>query len=158
MNGMELLVGIAIAIGLAGLIVPVLPGSLLIAAALVFWGFQIGSTTGWTFALVGLALVVAGQVIKYVVPGRHMKSAGVPNSTLLLGALFGVIGFFVVPVVGMFIGFPIGVYVAEFGRVGRDAAWPSTKAAIKAVLASMAIELAAGLAATLVWVAGVVAT
>ena len=47
---------------------------------------------------------------------------------------------------------------AEFGRVGRDAAWPSTKAAIKAVLASMAIELAAGLAATLVWVAGVVAT
>ncbi|MEI2810069.1 MAG: DUF456 domain-containing protein [Nocardioides sp.] len=158
MNGTELLVALAIAIGLAGLVVPILPGSILIAVALVIWGFQTGGTTAWVVTAIAVAILLAGQVIKYVVPGRRMKTAGVPNRSLLFGALFGVVGFFVIPIVGLFVGFPIGVYVAEHARVGREQAWPSTWAAIKAVLASMLIELLAGVTATVVWVVGVVLT
>ena len=40
--------------------------------------------------------------------------------------LLGVVGFFVVPVVGLFLGFVLGVYLAELRRVGAAAAWPST--------------------------------
>ena len=58
---------------------------------------------------------------------------------------------------GLFIGFVLGVYAAERRRVGRDA-WPSTKAALRAVGLSIVIELVAGVAATLVWVGGVLAT
>jgi hypothetical protein len=61
-------------------------------------------------------------------------------------------------VVGVFVGFVLGVYLAEHRRVGRDAAWPSTRHALKAVGISILIELAAALVATFVWVAGVVAT
>ena len=43
-------------------------------------------------------------------------------------------------------------------RVGGAAAWPSTKHALKAVGLSILIELAAGLLATFIWVAGVVLT
>ena len=60
-----------------------------------------------------------------------------------------------VPVVGLFIGFVLGVYLAERRRVGSRAAWPSTKHALKAVGLSILIELVAGVAATFVWVAGV---
>ncbi len=59
--------------------------------------------------------------------------------------------------VGLFIGFVVGVYAAERRRVGPDA-WPSTKHALKAVGLSILIELVAAVAATVVWIGGVVAT
>jgi uncharacterized protein YqgC (DUF456 family) len=92
------------------------------------------------------------------VPTRRLKDAGIPKSTQWTGAVLGVVGFFVVPVVGLFLGFVLGVYVAEHRRVGAAAAWPSTRHALKAVGLSILIELVAALVATLVWVGGVVAT
>ena len=65
------------------------------------------------------------------------------------------VGFFVVPVVGLFLGFILGVYLAERHRVGAPSAWPSTKEALRAVGVSILIELAAGVLATGVWLAGV---
>ena len=63
-----------------------------------------------------------------------------------------------IPVVGLFIGFVLGVYLAERLRVGGAAAWPSTKEALRAVGVSVLIELAAGVLAALTWVVGVVVT
>jgi uncharacterized protein YqgC (DUF456 family) len=97
-------------------------------------------------------------VVKFLVPNRRLKDAGIPASTQWIGAALGVVGFFVVPVVGLFLGFVLGVYLAECRRVGRAAAWPSTRHALRAAGLSILIELVAGLAATFVWVAGVLAT
>ena len=157
MSGVEVLVALAIAIGLAGILVPVLPGSILVLAAMLAWAVSIGSAAGWVVFGVAAAILVIGGVVKYLVPNRRMKVAGVPSSTQWIGAAVGIVGFFVVPVVGLFIGFVVGVYAAERRRVGREA-WPSTVAALKAVGVSILIELAAGVAATFVWIAGVVAT
>ena len=44
----ELFVGIAIAVGLIGILVPVLPGSALILVAILVWALELGSATGWT--------------------------------------------------------------------------------------------------------------
>ena len=55
-------------------------------------------------------------------------------------------------------GFVLGVYLSEGERLGFDAAWPATRVTLKAVGASILIELAAGLLAAMVWVAGAVAT
>lgn len=157
MSGVEVLVALAIAVGLAGVLVPILPGSVLVLAALLVWAIDIGSATGWVVFAVAAAILVVGGVVKYLVPNRRMKVAGVPASTQWIGAAVGIVGFFVIPVVGLFIGFVGGVYAAERARVGPQA-WPSTKAALQAVGVSILIELAAGLAATLVWIGGVVAT
>jgi uncharacterized protein YqgC (DUF456 family) len=154
----EFLVAVAIAVGVAGIIVPVLPGTILVLAAILVWALEVGTTTGWTVFAVCALLLAVGSVVKYLLPGRQLKTAGVPNRTLLVGALVGFIGFFVVPVVGMFIGFVLGVYVAERARVGGALAWPSTKGALRAVGASILIELVAALLAAAAWVAGVVAT
>jgi uncharacterized protein YqgC (DUF456 family) len=84
-----------------------------------------------------------------------MKREGIPTSTLLLGAVLGVVGFFVIPVVGLVVGFVLGVYLSELRRLGPDRAWPATRAALTAVGLSMLIELLASLAAALTWAVGV---
>jgi uncharacterized protein YqgC (DUF456 family) len=154
----ELLVGLAVLVGLVGIVVPVLPGSVLILGAVLVWSIDQGGATAWVvFALVTTLLVVGG-VVKYAVPGRRLKATGVPQRTLLLGALLGVVGFFVIPVVGLAIGFVLGIYLAEVSRVGRDDAWPSTKHALKAVGLSVLIELVAGMLAALTWFVGTLLT
>jgi len=154
----ELLVAVVIAVGLVGILVPVLPGSVLVVAGILLWAISVGGTTAWTVFAVATALVVAGTVVKYVVPGRRLQVAGIPASTQWFGVLLGVVGFFVVPVVGLLIGFVLGIYVAEYVRVGAKQAWPSTMHSLKAVGLSIVIELVAALAATWVWVVGVLAT
>ncbi len=152
----EVLVGLVIVIGLVGIVVPVLPGSVLILGAVLVWAIIEGSATAWTVFAIATTLLALGQVVKYVVPGRRLKASGVPRSALVLGGLLGLVGFFVIPIVGLFIGFVLGVYLAELQRLGREAAWPSTVAALKAVGLSILIELAAGLLAGSVWLAGAV--
>jgi uncharacterized protein YqgC (DUF456 family) len=158
MSGVELLVALAIAVGLVGILVPILPGSVLILGAVLVWAWSVGGATAWAVCAVAAAVLVAGGTVKYLVPNRRLKEVGVPASTQWVGAALGVVGFFVVPVVGLFVGFVLGVYLAELRRVGTAAAWPSTRHALKAVGLSILIELVAGVVATFVWVAGVLAT
>jgi len=158
MSGLEVLVALAIAVGIVGVVIPILPGTLLVLAAILVWAWDIGTTTSWSVFAVAAVLLGLGAVVKYVVPGRRLKEGGVPGSTLVLGGLLGVVGFFVIPVVGLLVGFVLGVYLAELRRVGGSAAWPATVHALKAVGLSMLIEVVAGLLAAAVWVVGVVAT
>jgi uncharacterized protein YqgC (DUF456 family) len=147
----ELIIGVAILAGLVGVVVPVLPGALLVLGAICVWAFQLNSTAGWaTFGIAVIAISVS-QVVKYLVPGRQMRDAGVPSRTLLIGALLGIAGFFVIPVVGLVAGFLLGVYVAELSRLGREQAWPSTLMALRAVGVSILIELAGCLVAASAW-------
>jgi uncharacterized protein YqgC (DUF456 family) len=154
----DLLVALVIAVGLVGILVPILPGSILVVAGILGWALAVGGPTAWTVFAVATALVVAGAIVKYVVPGRRLQVAGIPASTQWVGVLVGLVGFFVVPVVGLFLGFVLGVYLAELGRVGSARAWPSTVHALKAVGLSVVIELVAAFAATWVWIYGVMAT
>ncbi len=158
MSGVEVLVAIAILVGLAGIIVPVLPGAILIGAAILAWAFHVDTRTGWVVLAVSLAWLLAGAVLKYVVPGRRLSEAGVPNRTLWAGAALGLVGFFVIPVIGLFVGFVVGVYAAERVRLGAESAGPSTRAALKAAGVSILIELVSGTAAAATWAAGVVVT
>jgi uncharacterized protein YqgC (DUF456 family) len=157
MSGTVVVCGLLVVVGLFGIVVPVLPGTLLVALGIGLWAYDIGSAGAWVTFAVALLLLVVGAVVKYAVPGRRLK-ATVPTRTLVVGGLCAVVGFFVIPVVGALVGFPIGIYLAERIRVGAAGAWPSTKAALRAVGVRILIELAAAVAATVVWVTGVALT
>jgi uncharacterized protein YqgC (DUF456 family) len=151
------LVGVAIFVGVVGIVVPVLPGALLSWAAILVWALEEQSSTGWIVLAVATVLIGASQVIKYVVPERRMRDAGIPQHSTLIGVLFAIAGFFLIPVVGMFVGFPLGVFISERFRLGANGpAWASTKHALKATGLSMLIELAGTLLAAGVWLAAVV--
>lgn len=158
MTATTLLAGLLVAVGLVGILVPILPGSVLVVAGVLVWTWAEGGAVAWTVFAVSTALVVVGAVVKYVVPGRRLQVAGIPASTQWAGVVLGVVGFFVVPVVGLFLGFVLGVYLAEVLRIGSRDAWPSTVHSLRAVGLSIVIELVAALAATVVWIGGVLAT
>jgi uncharacterized protein len=147
-------VGLAIATGLVGIVVPVLPGAVLAWAAIAVWAIAVGGPTAW--AVLGVATLAIGgaQIVKVLVPGRRLRDAGVPGRSIAAGLVLAVVGFFVIPVVGFFVGFPLGVYVEERRRLGRhDAAWRSTREALRAMGLSIAIELTATVLAAGVWLA-----
>jgi uncharacterized protein len=156
---MNLLVGLAILVGLAGVVVPVLPGVLLVWAAIAVWALVSDGGARWGVLAAVTVIAAASQVLRFLIPGRQLQAAGIPNRTLGLGALVGVVGFFVIPVVGALIGFVLGVYLAERQRLGgHDRAWPSTRAALKGALLSILIEFTAAALCAGIWVAGVLAT
>lgn len=147
---------VLIAAGIVGIVVPVLPGFLLVLAAVLLWAWETGTTTAWVVFGVSALLYAAGLALQYLVPGRRLRAAGVRTSTLLLAVLLGIVGFFVIPVVGAAVGFVLGIYLVEHSR-HRDSAtaWRSTRSALKAVLMSMGIELLAALAIAVTWLVGV---
>jgi uncharacterized protein YqgC (DUF456 family) len=158
-TGGIVLVALAIAVGIIGIVVPLLPGTLLVFGAIAVWAFMENNLTAWVTLGVATVLVGAAALIKYTWPVRRMREADVRTLSLLAGGVLGVIGFFVIPVVGLVIGFVLGVYLAELGKRGdQRVAWASTKHAIKGVALSMGVELAGALLATVVWVIGVYLT
>jgi uncharacterized protein YqgC (DUF456 family) len=154
----DLLAALAIVVGLIGIVVPLLPGTILIGGAALVWAWFVGGGLAWGLALAAVAVLIVGTVVKYAVPGRNLKASGIPNRTLLAGGVLGIVGFFVVPVIGLVLGFVLGIYLSELQRLGRQAAWPATKVALKAVGVSVLIELLAGLCAAALWFVGAVAT
>ncbi|WP_238008140.1 DUF456 domain-containing protein [Dactylosporangium sp. AC04546] len=155
----SLVSAVAVIVGVVGVLVPMLPGLLLCWAGVMVWALFGGhGAVGWTVAVAATIVLALGFAAKYLVPGRNLKRAGVSNLTLLLGGVCGIVGFFLIPVVGLVIGFVLGIYLVEQVRL-RDArrAWVSTKHALKAAGVSMLIELATALVITGIWVAGLFA-
>ena len=158
-TGGLILVAVAIAIGLVGVLVPLLPGTLLVYAAIAVWAFVEQNTVGWVVLGVVTAILAATMAIKYLWPVKRMRAADVSPATLAAGAVAGVIGFFVIPVLGLLVGFVLGVYLAELAhRRDQRRAWASTVHAVKGAALSVGVELAGGLLATAAWVVGVVLT
>ena len=84
----------------------------------------------------------AGTVLQWLVPGRRMKRAGVRTSTLLAGVATAIAAAFVIPVVGLFVGFPLGIFLVSLARSrDRHEAWGATKHALRAVGTNILIEL-----------------
>ncbi|MCV7278795.1 DUF456 domain-containing protein [Mycolicibacterium flavescens] len=158
-TGGVVLVALAIAVGIVGIVVPILPGTLLVFAAIAVWAVVENNTTAWVTLGVVTALLGAAAFVKYTWPVRRMREADVRTRSLVAGAVLGVIGFFVVPVLGLAIGFVGGIYLAELAyRRDQRIAWVSTKHALKGVALSVGVELAGALLATVVWVTGLYLT
>jgi uncharacterized protein YqgC (DUF456 family) len=154
----DVIAGIVIAFGIVGVVIPVLPGLLLSWLGVLLWALLSGAgQLRWVVLAIATVVAVVGAAIKYLLPSRRLKSVGVPNSALFAGGVLGLIGFFVVPVVGVVIGFVLGVYLVERVRLGPGRAWPSTREAITAAGLAMLIEFTTSVAVAVVWVFGLLA-
>ncbi|MEK8225549.1 DUF456 family protein [Oerskovia sp. M15] len=81
--GGEVLVGLAILVGLIGTVVQILPGNVLVLGAILVWAIVTGGPAAWVVLAVAALLVVAAETAQYVLAGRHMRRAEVPWSTLV---------------------------------------------------------------------------
>ena len=54
-----LIVGLVILAGLVGIVLPVLPGAILVLGAILVWAYEVGTTTSWVvFAVAALVIAV----------------------------------------------------------------------------------------------------
>jgi uncharacterized protein len=148
------LVALVMAIGVVGTMVPLIPGLGLVVAAATGYGLAEGfGAVGVVAMVVIVALAVAGTVAGVVLPGRAAGRTGAPPTSLAVGVLGAVVGFFVVPVVGLPLGGAVGIYVGERLRTGDGTvAWRTTKATLIAFGLAALAQLAAGIAMVFTWI------
>ena len=150
------LCGLAILVGVAGTIIPVLPGSILIGASLLAWALWGGAgTTGWVVFGIGLVFVLAGMAASAVLTGRKLKEHSIPSRSVVVGLVLGVAGMFIIPVVGLFVGFAAGLLLSELLRTrALGTAVASSWAALKATGFGMIVEFGLACLAASTWVIG----
>ncbi|MDO8107932.1 DUF456 domain-containing protein [Isoptericola sp. b441] len=114
------------------------------------------STSAWVVTGVGLVLLACGWSATYLLTGRRVASSGVPRSSIVVAAMAGVVGFFVLPVLGLLVFFPAGLFAMEYRRLRDPArAWASAWHAVKATALGMLIELGLALLAAGAWLIAV---
>jgi uncharacterized protein YqgC (DUF456 family) len=116
-------------VGLAGLIIPVFPGVVVIWLAALGYGIVTGfNTAGMVlFGLISVAMLV-GVTVDNVLMGAGARQGGASWLSILVGLLAGVIGTLAFPPLGGILAAPVAVFLLEFGR-GRDwrQAWLATR-------------------------------
>jgi uncharacterized protein len=147
------------AVGLIGTVVPVVPGLGLVWLVGLVYGLVEGfGNIGVIAFAVMTTLGIAGTAAGVVVPRRAATAAGAARSSLWLGALLAIVGFFVVPIVGLPLGGALGIQLGEQIRTrDRRSAWRTTCATLTGFGLAALIQLAAGVAMVLAWTVWVVA-
>ncbi|WP_030013411.1 DUF456 domain-containing protein [Curtobacterium sp. S6] len=142
-----------IIVGIVGIIVPILPGSILVLAATLVWSLTVRAPEGWWVLGAGGGLAVIGLCASLFLTGRTMKRRQIPNRSVLIGVICAIVGMFVIPVLGLLLGFVVGLFASELYRQrDLDSAVSSSVAALKAAGVGMLIELACALLAGTVFV------
>lgn len=158
-TGGEILVAVVMAIGLVGVLLPILPGLVVIGGVAIVWAIAEETATAWVVVAVMIAILAAGTYLKYRIPGKELAAQRVPARTWALVGIGGLLGFFVIPVAGALAGVVAGAYVGERLRFGAHSpAWASTKGVIVSIGKGMAFEFIAGMAAIALWVVAVLTT
>ncbi|GAA1895770.1 DUF456 domain-containing protein [Lapillicoccus jejuensis] len=143
-------------VGMVGIVVPVLPGLALVAASTAVWAGLHHDRRAWVVVGVCAVVYLVGLVVRYLVPGRRLRGAGVGSWTLALSVVVALVAGVLLPVVGAPVGFVGAIFLVEAGR-HRDAAraWRVTRSALAAVGVSVLVELTAAWVVASTWAAGV---
>ena len=152
----EVLIGLTMAIGIIGTLIPVLPGLLLVWLAGLAWAILDGAdTTHWIiFAFMTLIFLV-GCGLSFYLPAKSIKGESVPKWTFLVSSGFALISFFVIPIAGLPLGYIFGVFVCQL-MAGREfhRALRATGTTLKAIGLVSLIHFACGIAIASSWAVG----
>jgi uncharacterized protein YqgC (DUF456 family) len=149
--------GLLLVAAAAGTVYPVLPGSLLAIVTLIGWAWVMGSPAAWIAAGIGSLLAGAGWTAGAVLTGRKLKQQRIPGRSIVVAMVFAVVGMFVIPVVGLFVGFGAGLLLSEYAR-HRDfrSALESSLETLKATGIGILVEFTMVCLAGSVWTIGVI--
>jgi len=116
-------------IGLAGTLVPAVPGLLIIWLAALGYGLAAGFETWgyWLFGLITL-LGIAGGVVDNLFTAAGAKIGGASWWSVAAAGVLALVGLFVFPPFGGIVGGLLGILLVEFYRL-RDwrKAWAATR-------------------------------
>ncbi len=147
------LIAIAILVGILGTVLPILPGLLLCWGAVVGYGFIAGfDTVAWVAIAATTVFFALGTWWGVRIPQRHAAEIGMRTIDQVAAAICAIVGAFVIPVVGLPVGFIVGVFVLRLLRtMNLSAAWTSTKRSVVSIAKASGAQAACGFGIGLVW-------
>ncbi|MFJ9728768.1 DUF456 domain-containing protein [Streptomyces sp. NPDC101209] len=150
------LVGLVLLLGLVGVLVPGVPGSWLVWAAILWWALKDPRPLAW-WVLVGTTVaLLLSQVVRWALPPRRLRAAG---ATARMGVYAGAgafLGFLLLPVLGAIPGFMGGIYLGERRRLGgHGEAMAALRTAMRSGGSSVLAELFTCLLIAGVWLGAV---
>jgi len=149
--------GLFLAAAAFGTVFPVLPGSPIALVTLIAWGWVLGSVASWTTAGIGAFFALIGFCAAAILTGRRLKRERIPKRSIIVAAIAGIVGMFVIPFFGLFVGFALGLFLAENSRSGDiQAAMHSSWETLKAMGLGMVAEFFMVALAGSVWTVGVI--
>ncbi len=145
-----------IMLGVLGTIVPLLPGLMLVWFAALGWGLIMGFDFGGLVAMsVITALLIAGIYLSIRIPQKSAAAQGLSLWGTIFGLVLAIGVGIVLPIVGIPIGFVLGVWIVRVVDTGDAAeafrsALHTTFALLRASAAQFGVATAMGLT-WLVW-------
>ncbi|MGW3298136.1 DUF456 domain-containing protein [Streptomyces rubiginosohelvolus] len=135
-------VGLVMLLGLVGVLLPGVPGQAIVWAAVLWWALTDMTPAAWGVLIGATGLMLLNQALKPLLPPRRPGESGAPRRTLMIGGVAGIVGFFVVPVVGGVLGYVGAIFGAERLRLGgRGAAWTSVRSVMRATGYAVLVKL-----------------
>ncbi len=103
--------------GLFGLVIPIMPGLVIIWVAALGYGLAAGfSTLGWwMFAIITL-LMLTGSFVDNLLMGTQARKSGASWVSIGAALVFGIAGNFILPVIGGLIAALLALFIAEWLR------------------------------------------
>ncbi|MEW2619361.1 DUF456 domain-containing protein [Streptomyces sp. NPDC048106] len=114
-----LLVGVVITAGLVGVLVPGVPGSWLVWAAVLWWALKDPRPVAWAVLVGATAVLLLARVVRWTLPPRRLRESGATPALAGYAGAGALLGFVLLPVVGAVPGFLAGIYLHERLRLGR---------------------------------------
>ena len=146
-------IAIVMIVALAGVIIPVLPGLVLMWAAALGYGFAVGfGAVGISVMVLLSILTVLSVVLGLLIPRRAAAESGASTISQIAGLAGAVIGFVVIPFVGLPIGALVGVLLAEYLEKGDWAlAREATIGMARGFGLSVLVQFSLGMVMLLTW-------
>jgi uncharacterized protein len=151
-----LLVGLVLLLGLCGVLVPGLPGSWLVWAAVLWWALKDPQPVSWWVLVGATVALLCSQVVRWALPPRRLRASGATPRMAVYAGLGALLGFVLLPVLGVIPGFMGGIYVCERRRLGRHGeAMTALRTAMREGGSSVLAELFTCLVIAGAWVGAV---
>jgi uncharacterized protein YqgC (DUF456 family) len=128
-----LLVGLVMLLGLGGVLVPGVPGSWLVWAAVSWWALKDPRPVVWAVLVGATVALLLSQVVRWALPPRRLRESGAGPRMWMYAGVGALAGFFLIPVLGAIPGFVGGIYLHERLRLGRHG---EARAALRTVMRS----------------------
>ncbi len=155
-----ILLGLMMLVGLAGIILPVLPDMILIWGGALLYGLLVGwgRYGAWLFAAITV-LGLIGLLADALVSGLGARRGGASFWSSVGGLVIGIIGLFVGGPLGLVVGMLAGIFLIEYW-IHQD-----TDRAMRAMFgmgvgygASFIVKIFLGLGMIATWIAWVIST
>lgn len=130
-------VGAALLVGLAGGIIPRLPGVPLSWTATIVWASLDETSAAWIAVGAATVLALGNYLLQHRLAGGRWSELAVADRSWMIGAGVGVVGALLAKLPGLIFGFVGGMYIAERRRLTRQGT--TRNAADRANTASTAV-------------------